>query len=230
MGQVGIPLFYLQELAGARLQFKDNFADGVQHDAWRLFKGELTEVGKHGSESGGVYRLSVDGGVAGQWATSENEAPRLFMGVLTFPCEIVTKLTGFSANNYNRAGLFICGGATTFGAEHHMSIARKRKDSISLNGITVLVNDTEQASYTPAVDLPVWLRIRLFAGGYNCLSADFSYSYDGVNYTVLWTQKTGWSLINVAVVVTGLYAANATGNNAVFGDFDFFKMRPIHKD
>jgi len=74
--------------------------------------------------------------------------------------------------------------------------------------------------------LPMWFRIRLGCGSYNSFHAYFDYSLDGVNWTNLWVQSTGWSFLSLPSPAVGIYTQNfSTLKNSVAG-FDFFEMRP----
>jgi len=224
MGQVGIPLFYLQELSGLRFRFKDNFADESQHWAWRLFKGELSEVGKEGVEQNGYYQLSVADTKDGRWDTDDNEAPRLIVGVPSVPCEIKTRLDYFTDIENSCAGLFITGGPTTFGGSHFFAIVRKH--TATTDGIAVVETAQPLNGTAPITTLPVWLRIRLGCAAYCAINAYFDYSHDGVNWTTLWVQNTGWQFLNITSIATGIFVNNFSDFKAVTGRFDFFRIEP----
>jgi len=222
MSQVGIPLFYLQELAGAQLRFKDNFADSEKYWAWRLFLGELSEVGKTGVEENGYFELSVAQDINGHWDTDDNEAPRLFIGALSCPCEVKTRLDVFSDNLDNAAGIFISKAPCMFGTDLFYSFTRLH--TVAEDGIAVL-GPTVKA-YVAITTLPVWLRIRIGCGSHQSYTLYFDYSHDGVNWTNLYALDTGWAYLNLSSPGVGLLVNNYTSNNAVSGRFDFFQMKP----
>ena len=224
MGQVGIPLFYLQELAGARIRFKDNFADGSQFWGWRLFRGEISEVGKSGTEANGVYQLAVNPTINGEWDTTQNEAPRLFVGALSYPCEIKTRLDFFSGNMGTHAGLFIGKSPVTFGADNFLAIVQRR--TATETGVAVVNTNNALLAYVPDTTLPMWFRIRLGCGADRALNAYFDYSLDGANWTNLWAQNIGWTIFSLGPPAVGLYVSNFAAHNEVVGRFEFFEMRP----
>ena len=220
MGQVGIPLFYLQGMGGgAVLKFRDLFNDASQFWGWRLFLGELTTVGKSGTEANGRFALQVNNAVNGEWGPGDNEAPRLFVGVLSYPCEIKTRIDLFTANPLTYGALFISKSPTNFGAGNYFSIGRYE------NGIHVTDTVTTVAQVVDAT-LPVWVRIRLGCGAYKSLHAYFDYSFDGLNWVNLWVQSTGWVLMSGYDLATGLFVRNGAGDNLVTAEFDFFQMLP----
>ena len=220
--QAGIPLFYLQHLPAGQFRFRDNFADSEKFWAWRLFLGEVSEVGKAGVEENGYYQLSVAQDINGHWDTDDNEAPRLFIGAMAFPCEVITRLDVFSDNLDNFAGIFISKAPCMFGANLFYSFGRLHtvvEDGIAVLGPTVLASNA-------ITTLPVWLRIRIGCGSHQSYTLYFDYSHDGVNWTNLYAQDTGWIELNLGSPGVGLLVNNYTSENAVSGRFDFFEMKP----
>jgi len=220
MKQVGIPLFYLQGMGGgAVLKFRDLFNDGSQYWAWRLFKGENSIVGKSGDEANGRYQLAVLATKNGEWNASYNEAPRLFMSPLAFPCEIITRLDTFTANTQTSAELFVSKHIIRKGGSMYFSIGREQGG--------ILVTNTGLSLATAAITtLPLWLRIRLGCLARYALHAYFDYSLDGVNWTNLWVQSEGFEMLGDAFGGVGLCVRNQTTHNEVVAGFDHFIMRP----
>jgi len=214
------------------LEFIDNFADASQFWAWRLFRGEASEVGKTGTEEGAKYQLAVLTTKNGKWDDSNNEAPRLFMSPLCFPCEIITRLDDVGTLNDNTfAGLFISKRPAGFGGNLSYAIGRKRDDGESINGICVVENTYSNLATTTITDLPVWLRLRVGCVAYASLNVYFDYSLDGVNWVNLYHQGSGWAVFSIMGVGVGLYVANgANANNSpstneIVGRFDSFRMK-----
>lgn len=223
--QVGIPLFYLQGMGGgAVLKFRDLFNDSSQFWGWRLFLGELSGDGKSGVEANGRYTLAVQNGFNGRWETNQNEAPRLFVGVLTYPCEIKTRLDTFTNIEASQAGLFIAKGAVSFGAENFFAIVQRR--TLGVNNVCVVNDGTVVLATGIASVLPMWLRIRLGCGTHLSLNAYFDYSLDGLNWTNLWVQNTGWIYLSLCPPAVGIYTQNFTALNTSEASFDFFEMLP----
>jgi len=221
--QVGIPLFYLQELAGAQLRFKDNFADSEKHWTWRLFKGAISEIGKNGVEENGYYELSIGDTKDGRWDSDDNEAPRLFIEASSFPCEVITRLDYFENFDDGYAGLFVSHRPTSHSTNGYFAIVRKK--TATTDGIAVINTAQTIASYLNNT-LPVWFRLRIGCGSYGALHVYFDYSYDGVNWTNLYIQSEGVNLFNEGALSVGLFCANFTSMNSVVSRFDFFKMQP----
>lgn len=229
--QVGIPIFPTMELRGAKLKFRDNFADADEFWAWRKFLGTIP-AGKSGWEVAGQYNLQVSNGWNGKWDSSNMEAPLLFISPIAYPCEIVTKLDEVTLNDKTFAGLFISKSPMGFGAEISLSIGRKRHDASGINGICVVENTFENLAITAIRNLPVWLRLRIGCVAYHSLNVWFDYSIDGVNWINLYHQSAGWSFFAISGGSVGLYVANGAdlndsiSTNLILGKFDFFQMKP----
>ncbi|MBA7609396.1 hypothetical protein ES703_16587 [subsurface metagenome] len=220
MKQVGIPLFYLQGMGGgAVLKFRDLFNDGSQYWAWRLYLGETSQIGKSGTEINGRYELVAISGKNAKWNSSSNEAPRLFMSPLAFPCEIITRLDTFTANADTYAELFVSKHVVRFGGNMYFSIGRRQAG--------ICVTNTGALLATAAITtLPLWLRIRLSSFARYALNAYFDYSLDGLNWTNLWVQAEGFELFGDPFGGVGLCVRNESPYNEVVGGFDHFIMRP----
>jgi len=224
MKQVGIPLFYLQGMGGgAVLKFRDLFNDSSQHWAWRLFKGIVT-TDKYGIEANGRFSLGSTIGQNCQWDAGDNEAIRLFIGALTFPLEIITRLDTFGGLMDSMAGLFISVGATSFGGSQYWAI--QRRISSGLDGLAVVQNNGIVATVPAVNTLPIWFRIRVGCGVYHALNAYFDYSLDGLNWINVFTQNTGWAELKLYGMDTGIYVSNLTSAPVCSGGFDHFIMRP----
>lgn len=225
MGQAGIPLFYLQGMGGgAVLKFRDLFNDNSLFWGWRLFKGQVSETGKSGVEANGRYTLLVGSGYNGRWNSSYSEAPRIFIGVLTYPVEIITKLETFSNIEDSQTGLFVTKYPVGFGSNLYFAIVQRRK--VGVNNVCVIQDgDTVLATGIASV-LPMWFRIRLGCGGYNSLNAYFDYSLDGLNWTNLYTQNTGWGVFSISGISTGICTQNFSTLTISEASYDFFEMKP----
>lgn len=221
--QVGIPIFPTMELRGAKLKFRDNFADANLYWGWRQYLG-LNPAGKSGWEIAGQYNLQVNNLVNGSWDIVQSQAPRIFMGVLSYPCEIKTRLDTFTANVNTRAGLFITKDALGFGADLHWSIIQNR--SGAGNGVAVYRDDSIMLAIHLVPTLPMWLRLRLGCGSYRGLNVYFDYSLDGVNWINLWVENTSITYLTLNPPAVGLYVSNFAPFNLVTGRFDFFQMKP----
>lgn len=223
MSQVGIPLFYLQGMGGgAVLKFRDLFNDNSLFWGWRKFLGEST-TGKTGTEAFGRYSFVINDGINGEWSGTQNQGPRIFTGVLAFPCEIKTRLDTFSGNLYSVAGLFVSHSPTNFGGMIYYSIAKVNLTGV--DGIAVMECGNILAS-TLVTTLPIWFRIRLGCTSRAALSAYFDYSLDGLNWTNLWAQNVGVQHFSISGGATGIYASNFATKPATSASFDFFEMKP----
>jgi len=225
MGQVGIPLFYLQGMGGgAVLKFRDLFNDSSQFWAWLLFKGELSEVGKTGTEINGQYQLAILPDTNGEWNSDNNEAPRLIINPLSIPCEIITRLDSFVNTIDGHAGLFVAKDPTCFGSTNFIAICRKQTGTH--NGIAVVDNNTSMLAGVLITTLPMWFRIRLGCNARFSLNAYFDYSLDGLNWTNLWIHNTGVITFSTSSSAVGLFVSNFASHNETVGGFDHFIMRP----
>ncbi len=222
MGQVGIPLFYLQGMGGgAVLKFRDLFNDSSKFWGWSLFKG-ATPAGKNGIELNGQFVLSIDNAVNGKWDEATNEAPRLNIGILTYPCEIKTRITSTTRLSGTNAGLHITKAGAGFGAHVYQSIG------IYDSGIKV--SDTGSTiEFVEDTTIPLWLRIRIANPGWQAFEAYFDYSLDGLHWTNLYHQfpaaLTNWLFPSSGSLTTGLFVRN-NGGEAITTGFDFFQMKP----
>ena len=225
MKQVGIPLFYLQGMGGgAVLKFRDLFNDNSQHWAWRLFKGELVTADKFGTEANGRFSLGSTVPQNCQWDAGDNEAIRLFIGIMTYPVEIITRLDTFGGQMDSMAGLYISTGSTSFGGLHYWAI--QRRVSAGLDGLAVVQNNGIQVTVPGVNTLPIWLRIRLGCGEWHALNAYFDYSLDGLTWINVFVQNTGWIEPANFALDTGIYVSNLNSAPACSGGFDHFIMKP----
>jgi len=224
MKQVGIPLFYLQGMGGgAVLKYRDLFNDSSLHWAWRKYLG-LTPAGKAGSESLGRYHLSVNPTKNAEWDGTQSEAPRIFMGLLTYPCEIITRLDTFSALDDITAGLFITKDPIGFGGSLYWAIEMRR--SLPDFGVAVTRDGTTFLAQTGVITLPMWLRIRIACSSYRGFNAYFDYSIDGLTWVNLWVEQTSTTYLTLNPACVGLYVSNYGTHQEVVASFDHFIMRP----
>lgn len=223
MGQVGIPLFYLQGMGGgAVLKFRDLFNDGSLYWGWRQYLGQ-TPTGKSGWETTGRYFLQINSGIDGKWDSAQTESPRIFVGVLSYPCEIVTRLDTFTNNANTYAGLFIAKDPIGFGADLYFSIGRGGVNNGELN----VYNTGNWQAGLLLPTLPIWLRIRLGCGSFRGLNIYFDYSEDGRNWVNLWEENSSITLFSVNPPAVGLMVRNISPSyNDVSASFDHFIMRP----
>ncbi|MCK4793586.1 MAG: hypothetical protein KAV87_58195 [Desulfobacteraceae bacterium] len=215
-------------------EFIDNFGDASIFWAWQQFKGELDLAQKTIQEAGGKMLLSVNASYRAYWDNNYVEAPKVFVGILTYPCEIITRLdeTTSPINNETLAGLFISKSPLGYGPILHYSIGRVRKDSVSLDGLAVMKNSYNILNSNAITTLPVWLRIRVGNDSMNASHFYFDYSLDGINWVNMW-ELTGdhpnsFSFAPASVgpyVVNGINLTDGGSTNGIYGKFDFFKMK-----
>ena len=233
--QVGIPIFPIMELRGAKLRFRDDFADAAIYWGWEEYKGTLDLANKTIQEINGQMRLTILGTNRGFWDENHVEAPKIFMGNLTFPCEIITKLDSVTTpiNDETLAGLFITKRPVGFGANLHYSIGRARDTSRGLNGLAVMRDSFTILASNAVTTLPIWFRIRFCSDSPMSTHAYFDYSVDGITWVNLY-ELTGYDVRCFTVppssvglyVVNGLNSTDGGTTNGIYGRFDYFKMQP----
>ena len=227
MKQVGIPLFYLQGMGGgAVLKFRDLFNDSSLFWGWQLYLGE-TPAGKSGMEANGVYKLRINNTIHGVWmpGVGNNEAPRLWTGILTYPCEIITRLDEITRLENTGAGLFLAKSAIEVTEPNWFCIGQ-RSDATS-EGVAVS-KDGAAVVRTDITTLPMWLRIRIGCPSVTSVRAYFDYSIDGLNWVNLYElPEVGFYYFSFAPPCVGLFVNNwAAFWNMAEAKFDFFQMKP----
>jgi hypothetical protein len=226
--QMGIPFGYDQGFIGMESKFQDNFADSSIFWAWRKFLGN-TPAGKTITEEEGRLKIAVASTKQGRWDPTYNEAPRLFIGAISSPCEVITKLTEFTENNNVQAGLFLSKCPAGFGSNIALQIVRRKSTEVTpINGIAVTWDGISVLASTAITVLPLWFRLRIGNASYYSMKVCLDYSIDGVNWVNLWTvdATTVWNSYSLGV---GLYAQNncyLAQANAAYASFDYFKMLP----
>ena len=220
-------------------EFIDNFADASIHWVWQQFKGELDGTEKTITESGGTLNLGINNNYRGWWDHNYVEAPKVFIGLSTYPCEIITRLdeTTSPISDETLAGLFISKSPLGYGSTLHYSIGRVRKDSVSLDGLAVMKDSYNILDSNAITTLPVWLRIRVGNDSMNASHFYFDYSLNGTTWVNMW-ELTGdhpnsFSFAPASVglyVVNGINSSDGGTKSSVSGKFDFFKMIPSSID
>jgi len=238
MGQAGIPLFYLQGMGGgAVLKFRDLFNDASIFWGWEQDKGANHQVNKTIQEVNGQMLLSCLGGSFAYWDANYCESPKVFVGTLTYPCEVITRLDEVTSpiNNETLAGLFVSKSPSGYGSKGHYSIGRVRKDSVSLDGLAVMENSYVIKASNAITTLPVWLRMRIGNMTYLAGYVFFDYSLDGLNWVNMWVWHgqvgvdSGFTTPPASVglyVVNGISSIDGGSTNGILGRFDHFIMRP----
>lgn len=226
MKQAGIPLFYLQGMGGgAVLKFRDLFNDDSLFWGWRKFLGG-SEVGKSGVEENGSYWLRANEGIDATWVTNPTQAPRIHVGMLTYPCEIITRLDELSANENTGGGLFIAENAQQAGSDFIYSICQR---NLAIGKHVSVLKDNALVVQDPNVVYPIWLRIRVGCGAMHSLRVFLDYSLDGLNWVNLYVHPehdSGQYIFDSAPPTVGLYVYNWSPYHAIEGRFDFFQMKP----
>ena len=217
MPQVGIPLFYLQELANisSKLKFDDSFAGNSVSWHWNIWLGEI-ETGSLIEVQNGKVEISIADGFNGNWKGSSNEAPRIYINMLSQPCIIKTKMTYFSNPlGDGFAGLFI--GKQMLGSTNvdYFFFGRGVDDQGSAEEDSIRVSQqcgAIQAQVVGLTQLPIWLRIRLSCFDEKALLAYFDYSLDNISWTNLHTMKgdPAVTLGRVTGQTVGLVCGNGT--------------------
>ena len=192
---------------GTSGQFLDNFSDAARYWAWK----DLTPVGTI-TETGGYCQISIPAATAGNWwGVGLEQCPRAYLGSMTVPQEVITKLTVQTLNVNTKAGMFISNNPL-LGGNSGYTLARN--DAGIIQSVQLGVGTLAQTG--GAIALPVWLRIRTVAEG-NGNTTYFAYSTDGITYVAL------GNVVNLTHRAVGLYTKNWT-NNAIDARFDFFSI------
>ncbi len=240
MGQIGIPMFPLQELKSYQFRFRDLFNNNSIHPTWRQHKGTSDLTHKHIIEANGRLSLEIENGYNGYYDINYNQAPKILTNIITIPCEIKTRLDVASIGDDTFAGILLSYTIAQYGSKQHYGFGRYRRDALTCNGLAVVRHSYNRLDYiTPALDLPVWLKILLKTTGYYSLSATFSYSYDGLNYTDLcilegeqescWPTSSPYGLVGL-YCVNGINLEDGGTKNGVSASFDHFLMKPVSPD
>ena len=232
--QIGISFGKSKFLKGLPYEFLDNFADNSIHWSWRQFKGELSAEGKSIVEASGRLTLGIAATKDGLWDSTKNEAPRIFVGIGAYPCEITTKLVEATQGARTQAGLFISKSPISFGSAAYLTIIKRR----AINGtyqIQVIKSTTGSdiilASVNTTEVLPLWFKMRVSNFCYYGATIYLDYSFDGVHYTNLYNFQ-GWLEFTLTQPGVGLFVMNGWNAtySAISASFDFFRMKSIVKD
>lgn len=207
------------------IQFYDEFTDASRH--WSWFDQGTSGVVKTIVESGSVLTIATAAGTNSDWWTGTNNNQKAIIGIPGFPVEIITKLNSYVVNDQVNAGLFIARtpavGAPI--ADSATYIMRMRDVGAGLNGYAVQNLGNTVWAYQATTTLPVWFRIRIGFDTFTSVKADFSYSTDGIAYTVLYTSTASPAGSPNYPVVTGLFVKTFGALNAISAPFEFFQMK-----
>ncbi len=193
----------------ANIEFLDNFNDASRYWSWK----DLTPVGTITEPAGTYCQISIPAATAGNWwNVGLEQSPRAYLGCMTSPQEVITKLTYMTNNADTQAGIFISNNPLLGGNSGY---------TIGFTAVTKGIGSTKLgvggiANSPPGLSLPVWLRIRTVAEG-NGNTTYFHYSTDGTTWLPL------GSVVNEPHRAVGLFAKNWS-NNAIDSRFDFFSV------
>jgi hypothetical protein len=205
----------------AHIQFYDEFADASRYWAWY---DQGTGVARTIIESGSVLTIATTAGTTSDWWTAINSCPKAIIGLPGFPCEVITKMNSYTVNNQTHGGMFLSRGPATGSpsADSAIWIVRVKDTGAGFDGYAVQNAGGSIWAYQATTTLPVWFRIRIGFDGIQNTKADFSYSTDGITYTVLYTTIVSPSAGSYNIV-TGLMS-KTWGGNAISVPFEFFQM------
>ncbi len=224
--QVGIPLFYLQELAGARLRFRDLFNDSSLYWGW---KSNNTDAQREVTEANGVLKIGCSGVGDYDWNDGQNECPKVYISPNSYPCEIIVKILDVpTINDYTQGGLIYSCGPTQFGANIWFGIVRRKiGGGLPFDGIAV-VNCGGVVDWTLAnTAMPVWFKMRLGNDAYRGADIKFYYSYDGVNFIFAFGSAfASYSKTAIGICLAAMNGVNSGANQPISIDFDYFIMKP----
>jgi len=202
--------------------FTDNFDDDDIYWGW-----ETDGIGANKTivEAGNVITLSCTGGATdARWQQGTNVAPKIFTGAPGFPLEIIAKLNDFTVNNDVSAGIFIAVEPNGIGEQTEYGIGRLKSAIEGVDGLAVWHEDNEAIASNAVTTLPIWLRIRVIAHGFNGCKVILGYSTDGSSYTDLHTFDD-FSSVHLADEYSffiGVYGKNLNAAAAFAAPFEFF--------
>lgn len=207
------------------IQYWDEFADASRH--WSWFDSGTSGAVKTIVESGSVLTIATAAGTNSDWWTGTNNNQKAIIGIPGFPCEIITKLNSYVVNDQTAAGLFIARTPTVGApaADSATYIMRVRDVGAGLNGYGVQNLGGAVWAYAATTTLPVWFRIRIGFDSFQQVKGDFSYSTDGIAYTVLYTSVSSPAGGGSYPVVAGLFVKTYGALNAISAPFEFFQMK-----
>lgn len=221
---LGIPLFYLQELKGIMMQFRDNFADQSLYWAWNTDEvygnKEVIETAT------GKLLIRVTGAATNaKWRDTDNFAPKVVIGGGAFPLEVIVKMESVVMGENTQAGLYISGNPGGMGS--NMCIVRVYYDD-AWNGLKVFYNETVQRWQGEISDDPIFFRIRVGNWTFDRKKVIFGYSLNGVQWIDVYEEaSTPWA--DQWGMGVGMFVSNDSKNlgdrNPVSAQFDYFKMR-----
>lgn len=214
-----------EEISKNEIMFLDNFDDASIGWPWQTHN---ASGGRSVSESGGVLTIAGTAGTNMDWWSSVNNAPKLFMGLPAWDCEIITKVTiAGSRVSGQHCGIFITGiGVNQYGGGNPIVWGPCNADTLAASyPTTTFINLAAKTAST------YWLKIKRCGGwtGFGTL-LNFLYSTDGETWTDAGTSLPDWSDGSAGMRV-GLFAKTwnpASGIPAISADFEFFKIvRPL---
>jgi len=228
--QLGFDKITIPTVGEDDLVYLDKFRDSSIHWTWMQWKG-ASAAGKSIIETDRSVELGVTSGTHADWSTTANEAPKLIIGLIGFPCEIIVHLKDWTDTDLTRAGIFVSYNATGYGSDTAIFFHRIRVDATPKDGLQVWrVGSAEQAYVAWPAD-SAWFRIRLGFAHKGASNMVFSYGSDGDTWTDLYTLPQGtpasgqWPTA-VAVITTGIFVQNWAATYApVTAYFDHFEMR-----
>jgi hypothetical protein len=206
----------------ADLQFLDEFADASRHWAWW---DQGLGAGKTITESGGVLTIAGTAGTNCDWWVGANNNPKAVIGFPGLPCEIITKLNSYTVYDQTFAGLFLARFVDGNSPQADTAIYIGRLKNGGFDGYAIESLGGGVFYYASPQTLPVWLRIRLgLDSPWLGIKADFSYSTDGITYTVLYTSTGILQGSPNYFLVSGLCIKSWGALNGISAPFEFFKM------
>lgn len=212
-----------EELSKYEIMFLDNFDDAAIGWPWQTHN---ASGGRSVSESGGVLTIAGTAGTNMDWWSSVNNAPKLFMGLPAWDCEIITKVTiSGSRVAGQHCGIFLTGiGISQYGAGSPIIWGPSGAAEITASyPTTTVVQLTSKSAAT------YWLKIKR-CGGWTGIGTllNFQYSTDGESWTDAGTSLADWSSGSAGMRV-GLFAKTWGGTPpALSASYEFFKIiRPL---
>lgn len=215
-----------EEITKNEIMFLDNFDDAAIGWPWQTHN---VGSGRSIAESDGVLNIAGTAGTNMDLWTSSNNAPKLFMGLPAWDCEIVTKATisGDRAAGQHW-GIFI----TCLGIDQYGSAGFILWGPQGANILEAVSTPTSIVQVASKSDATYWLKIRRCGGWLgNGTLLNFLYSTDGNTWTDAGTSLANWTNTAAAGMRVGLFAKTwnpGSGIPALSVDFEFFKIvRPL---
>ena len=178
------------------------------------------------TEAGGTLTIGATAGQNAVFSNTGNQGPHLTTGAPGHPYMVSAKINSWLGNDDSNVGLLVAIRDMPSATLYMILYGPDRDDGGPRAGLTVYRNNAAD----PGVVLntmawatwPVWIRIRSRENWYNAYGLYFDYSTDGITWTNQYTWNGAWN--HSYPESCGMFARNWAAFNAVWVEFDEFKM------